>query len=924
MHHKRRGTTIALLTATALLQAACAPGPAVLEQSLPGRCAWLGGVRQELRLPLEVTRPGLLRIEVRERGITAAAALELTARVDASAGSMAGRTTLRSATAASPVERFGTLTLVGESSGSAAATVHVWSRDSAAIVAQVCVAAQLLRPDSATARTARLQAQADARAQARDWQGAFEAERAAARFAATSSEAATARHTMAQLEYGALDRKADSIPVISASLAEDAQTDRTVTGARLELLAKALAERTTLREVPVARVRALTAAAAARFATDPLARRELPRLTTLQSFLEYRLGDVDAAYRLSSRAADQCRSLGDGECFARARQNMAAIAEQRQNFPAALAFYREALGAIDPSRYPQLAANIFDNLGRLEDLAGLYSNSEQAQRRALQGYVAMGRCEGVRRSAARLGSMLMDVGSLADAAGYLVPIVSQSCDTLLHELAAADASSVPALDLAVSASGPRSLRPRLADPSAACRREQHLEDLSFESNRAVFRALLSLSQIAALEGRLTGATACLQAARGYAVDAPMRGELAHARGLLLLQLQQPRAAREEFSTALQLSLSSELEGSTELGLARAALMLKDAGEARLHAYRALELGCRRADVSEIASALQALAAVESLSADHAGATQTLRMALGLIEQVPLEGLDAERRALYLSTQHELFADLTDQLAAEALGSQASSEALWRAFGSAEEGHARSLRFALRQASQEQLVAGSALLKAARAPARNDSGRYEQLMQTLAGLRPGDSPAGAARLLEALKLLQGTASLQSGLDRAALEAQLQRLGAVLVEYAAGVHDLYAFVADGHGLRLLRLGDRERIAASAAQLGEALRANQTEAAAIAPAARALADQVLVPLQPYLDRKRVILVPDDALHTIPFALLPWRSPGVMELLVQHVQLSMLPAASMLSDSQPPASTGQRFVLLGDPVFRRLQWER
>ena len=67
----------------------------------------------------------------------------------------------------------------------------------------------------------------------------------------------------------------------------------------------------------------------------------------------------------------------------------------------------------------------------------------------------------------------------------------------------------------------------------------------------------------------------------------------------------------------------------------------------------------------------------------------MQTAVSLIETVPTDELDGEKRATYLATQHSVFAELTDLYASD-------DETTALAFVTSERGRARSLRYAASQ------------------------------------------------------------------------------------------------------------------------------------------------------------------------------------------------------------------------------------
>ncbi len=80
------------------------------------------------------------------------------------------------------------------------------------------------------------------------------------------------------------------------------------------------------------------------------------------------------------------------------------------------------------------------------------------------------------------------------------------------------------------------------------------------------------------------------------------------------------------------------------------------------------------------------------------AAKTLQTAVSLIETVPTDELDGEKRATYLATQHSVFAELTDLYASD-------DKTTSLAFVTSERGRARSLRYAASQ-TQGDTACGS--------------------------------------------------------------------------------------------------------------------------------------------------------------------------------------------------------------------------
>jgi CHAT domain-containing protein len=164
-------------------------------------------------------------------------------------------------------------------------------------------------------------------------------------------------------------------------------------------------------------------------------------------------------------------------------------------------------------------------------------------------------------------------------------------------------------------------------------------------------------------------------------------------------------------------------------------------------------------------------------------------------------------------------------------------------------------------------------------------------------------------------------------RSTLQQRLAALDATVVEYAAGRDEMFAFVIDGEHIRTVRLTSRNEIAAAAARLYEQLRNPEAASSDVQRAARSLAGLALWPVAPYVTGSRVIVVPDDSLHTVPLSVLPWSSAPDAPLVVQRVELSVAPSTLFLTRAHGKSGASEstpRLELIGDPVFQAADWQR
>ena len=885
------------------------PRPILAERCVPVSAAL------PMTLPVSTPQGGTLLVAVRQRGISLAAEL-----IDGAA----------SVASASPVERYGEMTLLADSRLAHSYTLRIVSRDSPEITGEVCVSSEIVAP-SARARLSaeRAFAAAGATTRARRWQAAFDDYLSAARGFdhIDRRRSAEARQAMAQLAYRQLRRSRDGFVLATRALMDfGPDADPGVRSALAELQATIVVDSADVepraRRAYALQLLDLSAALARR---AHFGARELARLMILRGFLEFASGDSRAASAFFMRAAAQCQALRDWECHARAQQNLAGIAEDTGDNAAALHEFAGALQSLSPDVAPRLAADIWDNLGRLQGyVGGLFSLGEQSQLQAIRLYASIDDCDGARRALSTLGDILVHVGSVADAVVYLDRALSHDCAAMLAAAAAdpAGTRSVAAVpeQMHAGAAGTAGV------VSAACEDLPAPATLSADSAGAVFRALLAINYAAALEADAATAQRCLSAAGAYASSPRLQLRLANASGFAYIDAADPARARASFTRALAVADQAKLAPTNQnrevsyLGLARAALLAGQPAEARRNSTRALLLGSARADVGQVIGALQVLALGLEEAGDRTDAIEILRTAANLIEQVPLDDLDAETRATFLATQHGVFEELTDAMVADATtaGDDAQSR-VWAAFAVSERGRARSLQYAISQARDNDPLAA----RARPAPS------YQQLLPRVAAVAA--STTTGAEWSAAVRQLQ-TASidarqLSEPVTQTQLVPQLNRLGATLVEYATGHNDMYAFVIDAGAIQVVRLGSRKRITAAAADLYERLHDPEGAAADIARTAKNLGQLVLWPLTARVTRTRVIFIADDSLHTVPFAVLPWSHDPRSSLVLQHAETALMPSALFMMhhpDVRHAADTAPRFELIGDPIFQAAAWRR
>jgi CHAT domain-containing protein len=846
---------------------------------------------------------GELLVRIEERGVSVVAALAGEPDSDAS----------------SPLERFGSIALVAKTERGESHAIRIRTEDSPDIAGTTCYRAYLHPgPKSPRAVAEQSLATAGRAVHKRDWETAFDEYLNAARLFDQlhlwRASGAT-RHALAELAYRRFDRKRDSYALATEALADYerappsraeqvSQFEQIYLGLLTALEGKALLDtpgRAVSGTAPA--VRKLFGAARHYDRASGVGARELPRLDIMTGFLEYMLEAPARTHELFTRAAGSCRALHDWDCYAIANQNLALLAAEDSNYATALSEYAAALQVLPPGLNPKLSADIWNNYGRVQGIVGLFSSSERSHATAMRAYASLGDCPGLRRSLSLSGHLMMQIGSLSDAEDYLQKAASSECPALLAE---DYSSTVPG---------------RLQARAQLCARPLDPNALAIDNKMIVFNSLLSLGGAFMLESEPQLARQCYDAAEHYAATARTQMRLANARGSILLENGDAGGALAAFEHSLQVAdeakipATYEYRGAAQLGMVRATLLAGRPAEALADGFKALKSSVGRADIDQTVTALMLLAAALRGSQQLAEAAHTLQAAADLTQAVPVDELDGEKRATYLATQYTVFENLTDLYA-----SQAGTDMANLAFATSEEGRARSLRYAVNQATR----AASSQLEAPPAT------RYQQLLREVVNFTDARSQTSRAALVDHL---DAAALRERGseppFDRAQLTRTLQQLNATLIEYAVGGRDMFAFVINDDTTHVVRLGAKREIAAAAADLHDRLRDTEAPVKEVNAAAARLAKLVMWPLTDALGgelaRKRIVIVPDDALHTVPFNVLPWSSDPADKFVVQHAEISIVPSGLFLTRLRAmnhAHTNAPRIELIGDPVFRVSDW--
>jgi CHAT domain-containing protein len=930
----RRGwwTCIALCS---VLLCVCGPAGAAqtrLQSVLARRCLPTDA-SHDVSLSLTSPADGLLRVEIEERGISTVSFFSDGAPDTATSGmagaAASGTTGVGVNASTSPIERLGAVVLTRNIRRSEHAEVEVRVEDSRDIRGEVCISADLIPLSNSVRVRAELDFAAAGRAtRAADWEVAFSRYLSAARgfdSLGLPQSATAARHAMAELAYRRLDRKRDAYALASEALAGyDGPRDPTLLGALAGLEAKALFDMPGSDPSVVApAVRRWLEIARRYERADRYGARELPRVDILAGFLEYLLNELEPSRASFASAAKSCRELRDWDCYAMATQNLAQLAEEGKDYSFALSAYSDALRLLPVELDPKLVAAIWNNLGRLQGVVGFFSASERSHTAAMQTYARLGDCDGVRRSLARAGYLLVHVGNLADAESDLTRAASVDCPGLLASATAAGGGPVVDSSLAPLEAGQRDSRDvNRGVIGHPCAQPLDPGPLTRETRVVVLNSLLALGNEATLRGDSTEVWRCLDAAQLYTPDSRDQVRLANARGSAFLENDDAKDARTAFARGLRVSDEAGLlttsgdRRSAQLGLVKSMLLAGNAKESLDGSYQALVDSAGRGDIESTITSLRLIAAGYRGSGRAPEAVRVLQVAADLIEAVPIDELNGEQRATFLASQHTAFAELADIFAYQ---KGADDSTAWMAFEATERGRARSLRYALNQETRD----------ASSPVGAPSTTRYQRLLDEVVRVAAQSKSVHPREALidEIDRLALRDVGTAAPLDRAQLERTLGQLDATLVEYASGPAEMLAFVIGPKQIQVVHLGDAREIARATAEFRDLLRDPETPAGEVHAAAKSLAKLVWWPIAPYLQGGRVVVVPDDALHTVPLAALPWSADDSQQLVLQHAETSVIPSALFLNRVRPAASAHSempRIALIGDPVFRVADWHR
>ena len=440
---------------------------------------------------------------------------------------------------------------------------------------------------------------------------------------------------------------------------------------------------------------------------------------------------------------------------------------------------------------------------------------------------------------------------------------------------------------------------------------------SLGADRDAAGTLNALGNAQAKAGELEPALASLDRAlaiRRRLGDRRGEGETLNDIGWCQILQGQPEKARASFGAAVAafrevrdrpseaMALSNQGWADEELGRARTAL---DAFNRALPVLGSAGLREREA------MALLGIARARRSLGDLPAARKAAEEALSRIESLRGKPASLGMRASFLATKqsyYEVYSDLLVQLGEEA-----------QALAVNEEARARSL---LEMLSEAGAVADPKL-RAREAELGERINRADARRRTLTGKEAELANAEIRELLRQQDRVQAEIRLARSpvaprpLTLPEIQREVVDDGTILLEYGLGRERSFLWVVTPDSLSTFVLPPRARIEETARRAAELLIvSHQTLAKAESEAALArLSQELLGPAAALLGDRRLVIIPDGALHYLPFAAFPDPAGGA-PLVARH-EIVTLPSASSLAalrKEQTKAPTGT-LAVIADP---------
>jgi len=358
--------------------------------------------------------------------------------------------------------------------------------------------------------------------------------------------------------------------------------------------------------------------------------------------------------------------------------------------------------------------------------------------------------------------------------------------------------------------------------------------------------------------------------------------------------------------------------------------------AKTHYQRALASFQQVSDQLNVSATLYALGSLELEQNSVDAAEAHLRQSIEMTEEMRRVAFSSDLTAAFSARVHDRYEKYIDCMMRK-YGSSQAQEVVKTAFETSELSRARSLAELLRAtqanlfpgldpqlAAQEKKLRGYlndnenakihllsgkfevAELKALESEYQRLKAEHDQLIQKIRSLNPSYE-----QIIEPTAWKLGKIQQQVVADDQT----------VVLEFSLGSEKSYLWAVTHSGIKSYELPSEGTIDSLARRVHKLLSATPTNDAdnELSSATQELARMVLWPAGEYLNKQRIIVVPDGVLNYIPFQMLP--SPSSNKLLVDDAEIINAPSASIFGELQEEAVGRQPatnvLAAFGDPVF-------
>lgn len=595
-------------------------------------------------------------------------------------------------------------------------------------------------------------------------------------------------------------------------------------------------------------------------------------------------GNFADAKREWERSASVFSGIGEWREELNVRQNLAVIDIDEGYLGKAIETFRFILGQIPAGKDPDLQANVLENLGAAHRDFGDIDEALQTYSDALDLRKGLGDGTHVSASLRGLGSTYYVSGEYERAKDYLQRALTAARN-------AGDGRSQAAILTYLG-----NIAFLEADYEAALALHRDAERLTNSTQGRAVRQLLIAKDLAS-SGRHAEALVAAEAVAASSAELPVVLADAH------VVLGRNRVATGDHSGAI-----ANLHQALSL-------------------YRSLHHEEGEAD------ALNGLALATHGAGKAAQAVAYGEAALSRIENLRVKVSAPELRALYSATQRGFYETQIELLMSS--GRDTADAALLNALTVSERARARMLVDLLAAAGVDANDGLDEESRSRRRELYDDLAARARQRDRLLADPVGDADASRKLddLLRDMATLENEVTLLDTRARTSPSApsklltgsDIQRFidpDAVLLQYELGERRSFVWVVTRDSIDAVELAPREVIETAVREALASLQTSTSSPARRNAQLQALADYVLKPVADLIERDRVLVAADGALHYVPFAVLPVLHEGTAEPLMTTHEVINVPSMSSLAAQRARRSTqapSKTLAIFADPVFER-----